>query len=63
MQRDLDRLEHWAVISGMEFNKGKCRVLQLGRSDARPRPRVGDEWLGSSSAERDLGVPVTAGAA
>lgn len=58
-QRNLDRLEHWRKISVVEFNKSKCWILHLGWSNTRHRHKLGEEGLQSSSADRDLGVPVS----
>ena len=42
----------------MKFNKDKCKVLHLEQHNQRTQYRLGSVWLGSSVAERDLGVLV-----
>ncbi|GAB0204337.1 hypothetical protein GRJ2_002899300 [Grus japonensis] len=42
----------------MKFSKGKCRVRHLAKNSSRPQSRLGVDLLGSSAAEKDLGVLV-----
>ncbi|XP_059578763.1 RNA-directed DNA polymerase from mobile element jockey isoform X1 [Alligator mississippiensis] len=56
LQADLDRLDTWAENNRMQFNKEKCKVLHLGRKNVQHTYSLGNDLLGGTEVERDLGV-------
>jgi len=57
-QRDMGKLEKWACMNSMKFNKAKCKVLHVGQASPKYKYKLGGEWLKSSPEEKDLGVLV-----
>lgn len=52
---DLDRLEKWAHVSVMKFNKTECKALHLGWGNPEHQYRLWDGWI-ESSPTKNLGL-------
>ena len=57
-QEGLDKLMGWAEEWQMDFNKGKCHIMHLGKKNKKFEYTMGGDKLDSSEWEKDLGVLV-----
>jgi len=60
IQRVFDRLEDWACLNLMKFNKAKCKVLHLHQGNHQYQYRLEDKMIESSLGDKDLEVLVDA---
>ena len=54
-QSDLDGMKERATINLLKFNQDKRKVFLMGRGKPLKQHKLESDWLGSSSAEKDLG--------
>lgn len=52
------KLQNWAQVNFLRYNKATCKVQHLGGSNPQYQQRFRGEWIESSPATKDLGVLV-----
>ena len=57
LQKDLDKLHEWSNRWLLHFNKKKCKVMHIGRSNTGHQYHLGSTNLTESNKEKDLGSP------
>jgi len=56
MQRDPGRLEKWARVNLIKFNKAKRKVVHMGCGNTKHKHSLGGERIESNPDEKDFGV-------
>jgi len=56
LQKDLDTLGEWAMQNQMPFNIGKCKIMHIGKRNAKFEYFLNGCKIASNSEEKDLGV-------
>ena len=60
LQDDLDKLVKWSEKWQMLFNFGKCKYIHIGHGNMDEEYKMGDDVLGRTTQEKDLGVTFSA---
>ncbi|KAK4818028.1 hypothetical protein QYF61_004152 [Mycteria americana] len=55
IRSDLDSMKEKATSNLLKFNQDRCKVFLTGRGKPLQQHKLEPDWLGSSSAEKDLG--------
>jgi hypothetical protein len=59
LQNCLDRLMNWVQVWGMEFNGGKCKVMNVSYKNPGYSYTMAGAELGVTKEERDIGIMVS----
>jgi ribonucleases P/MRP protein subunit RPP40 len=59
LKESLTNMNEWAKCWGMKFNAAKCKVMHVGRGNAKHKYYLDGHQLVDTEVERDIGVQVS----